>query len=116
MFSITHGDYFLSNHYDLHTEINASRASCNFSCIGGAGATNNCSGSTESPSGTWPTSEAVEQEIMVPSLLGEHSPRKVFLWDTKFLDYRLLFATSILVGKFMMNHSTHSIELQARKA
>ncbi|ONM20710.1 hypothetical protein ZEAMMB73_Zm00001d005261 [Zea mays] len=34
------------------------------------GATNNCSGSTESPSGTWPTSEAVEQEIMVPSLRG----------------------------------------------
>ncbi|ONM10346.1 Ketol-acid reductoisomerase chloroplastic [Zea mays] len=33
-----------------------------------AGATNNCSGSIESMSGTWPTSEAVE--IMVPSLRG----------------------------------------------
>jgi len=32
------------------------------------GATNNCSSSIESPSGTWPTSEAVEQEIVVPSL------------------------------------------------
>jgi dihydroorotase len=55
-------------------------ANCNFSCIGGAGATNNCSSSIESPSGTWPTSEAVEQEIVVPSLHGEHSSRKVFIF------------------------------------
>ncbi|CAL5049216.1 unnamed protein product [Urochloa decumbens] len=40
----------------------------NFSHICGAGAvaTNNCSSSIESPSGTWPTSEAVEQENAAP--------------------------------------------------
>lgn len=49
-------------------------ANYNFSRIGdaGAAATNNCSSSMESPSGTWPTSEAVEQENMVPPLRGEH--------------------------------------------
>lgn len=49
--------------------------SYNFSHIVGAGAvaTNNCSSSIESPSGTWPTSEAVEQENVVPPLRGEHS-------------------------------------------
>jgi len=36
--------------------------------VQGAAATNNCSSSMESPSGTWPTSEAVEQENMVPPL------------------------------------------------
>ncbi|CAN6193629.1 unnamed protein product [Urochloa humidicola] len=36
--------------------------------VQGAIATNNCSSSTESPSGTWPTSEAVEQENVVPPL------------------------------------------------
>jgi hypothetical protein len=35
--------------------------------------TNNCSSSIESPSGTWPASEAVEQENVVPPLCGEHS-------------------------------------------
>lgn len=47
----------------------------NFSHIGGAGAvaTNNCSSSIESPSGTWPSSEGVEQENVVPPLRGEHS-------------------------------------------
>jgi hypothetical protein len=50
-------------------------ANYNFSHIGGPGAvaTNNCSSSIESPSGTWPTSEAVEQENVVPPLRGEHS-------------------------------------------
>jgi hypothetical protein len=36
--------------------------------VHGAVATNNCSSSIESPSGTWPTSEAVEQENVVPPL------------------------------------------------
>ncbi|RLN12431.1 protein REVEILLE 6-like [Panicum miliaceum] len=36
--------------------------------VHGAVATNNCSSSVESPSGTWPTSEAVEQENVVPPL------------------------------------------------
>ena len=50
-------------------------ANYNFSHIGGPAtvATNNCSSSIESPSGTWPTSEAVEQENVVPPLRGEHS-------------------------------------------
>ena len=50
-------------------------ANYNFSHICGPGAiaTNNCSSSIESPSGTWPTSEAVEQENVVPPLRGEHS-------------------------------------------
>ncbi|CAN6200820.1 unnamed protein product [Urochloa humidicola] len=39
-----------------------------FSASQGAIATNNCSSSIESPSGTWPTSEAVEQENVVPPL------------------------------------------------
>ena len=39
----------------------------------GAVATNNCPRSIESPSGTWPASEAVEQENVVPPLHGEHS-------------------------------------------
>lgn len=37
----------------------------------GAVATNNCSSSIESPSTTWPTSEAVEQENMLRPLRGE---------------------------------------------
>lgn len=49
----------------------------NFSHIDDAGAvavaTNNCSSSIESPSGTWPTSEAVDQENVVPLVRGEHS-------------------------------------------
>ncbi|KAG0515560.1 hypothetical protein BDA96_10G289100 [Sorghum bicolor] len=36
--------------------------------VQGAVATNNCSSSIESPSGTWPSSEAVEQENVVPPL------------------------------------------------
>ncbi|OEL26690.1 Protein REVEILLE 6 [Dichanthelium oligosanthes] len=36
--------------------------------VQGAVATNNCCSSIESPSGTWPTSEAVEQENVVPPL------------------------------------------------
>jgi len=36
--------------------------------VHGTVATNNCSSSIESPSGTWPTSEAVEQENVVPPL------------------------------------------------
>jgi hypothetical protein len=39
----------------------------------GAVATNNCSSSIESQSGTWPTSEAVEQENAPPPLRGEFS-------------------------------------------
>ncbi|KAK3131053.1 hypothetical protein QOZ80_6BG0501410 [Eleusine coracana subsp. coracana] len=39
-----------------------------FSASQGAVATNNCSSSIESPSGTWPVSEAVEQENAVPTL------------------------------------------------
>jgi hypothetical protein len=37
----------------------------------GSGATNNCSSSTGSQSGTWPTSEATEQAVMLPPLRGE---------------------------------------------
>jgi hypothetical protein len=44
----------------------------NFDCPG-AVATNNCSSSIESQSGTWPTSEAVEQENVPPPLRGEFS-------------------------------------------
>jgi hypothetical protein len=35
------------------------------------GAANNCSSSVESQSGTCPTSEAIEQEIMLPTLRGK---------------------------------------------
>ncbi|TVU08485.1 hypothetical protein EJB05_41890 [Eragrostis curvula] len=41
-----------------------------FGASQGAVGTNNCSSSIESPSGTWPTSEAVEQENVVPPLRG----------------------------------------------
>ena len=37
----------------------------------GSGATNNYSSSIGSQSGTWPTSEATEQDIMLPALRGE---------------------------------------------
>ncbi|KAL5212518.1 hypothetical protein ABZP36_023365, partial [Zizania latifolia] len=35
------------------------------------GATNNCSSRVENQCGTWPSSEAIEQEIMLPTLHGE---------------------------------------------
>uniref|UniRef100_A0A0A9CV77 Uncharacterized protein n=1 Tax=Arundo donax TaxID=35708 RepID=A0A0A9CV77_ARUDO len=59
-----------------NTNANAAVPSCDnalaqpFSAshVQGAVATNNCSSSIESPSGTWPTSEAVEQENVDPPL------------------------------------------------
>jgi len=64
----------LCNHCDLHTKIDTCGDNYNFSHIGGAGAvaTNNCSSSIQSPSSTWPSSEVVEQENVVPPLRGEH--------------------------------------------
>jgi len=54
----------------------------------GSGATNNYSSSIGSQSGTWPTSEATEQDIMLPALRGELlfqlCPCKCFA-DTNFL-------------------------------
>ena len=48
-------------------------ANYNFSHICGPGAiaTNNCSSSIESQSGIWPTSNLIEQEIVLPAMHGE---------------------------------------------